>query len=70
MLRKVLPEWTVFMNFCEVLEQLDSIKEGEGTHQTTQSLLWVLALEMENTIQWMSFLCAGSANGKIKTGRN
>ena len=57
--------------FAEVLEQLDSIKEGEGTllDQSIIPLGSGLGDGKYHTMDELPIIVAGSANGKIKTGR-
>ena len=57
--------------FAEVLEQLDSIKEGEGTllDHSIITLGSGLGDGKYHTMDELPIIVAGSANGKIKTGR-
>ena len=57
--------------FAEVLEQLDSIQEGEGT-LLDHSLITLgsgLGDGKDHTMDELPIIVAGSANGRIKTGR-
>ena len=57
--------------FAEVLEQLDAIKEGEGTllDHSMITLGSGLGDGADHTMNELPVIVAGSANGKIKTGR-
>jgi hypothetical protein len=57
--------------FAEVLEQLDSIKEGDGTilDHSIITLGSGLGDGKYHTMDELPVIVAGSANGKIKTGR-
>ena len=57
--------------FAEVLEQLDSIKEGRGTllDHSIITLGSGLGDGKYHTMDELPIIVAGSANGKIKTGR-
>ena len=57
--------------FAEVLEQLDAIKEGEGTllDHSMITLGSGLGDGEHHTMNELPMIVAGSANGKIKTGR-
>jgi hypothetical protein len=57
--------------FAEVLEQLDAIKEGEGTllDHSMITLGSGLGDGADHTMNELPMIVAGSANGKIKTGR-
>ena len=57
--------------FAEVLEQLDSIKEGEGTllDHSMITLGSGLGDGKDHTMDELPIIVAGSANGRIKTGR-
>ena len=57
--------------FAEVLEQLDSIQEGEGTllDHSMITLGSGLGDGKDHTMDELPIIVAGSANGKIKTGR-
>jgi len=57
--------------FAEVLEQLDEIKEGEGTllDHSMITLGSGLGDGEHHTMNELPMIVAGSANGKIKTGR-
>jgi hypothetical protein len=57
--------------FAEVLEQLDAIKEGEGTllDHSMITLGSGLGDGEHHTMNDLPIIVAGSANGKIKTGR-
>ena len=56
--------------FAEVLEQLDSIKEGEGTllDHSMITLGSGLGDGKDHTMDELPIIVAGSANGRIKTG--
>ncbi|NRB43830.1 MAG: DUF1552 domain-containing protein [Verrucomicrobiales bacterium] len=57
--------------FAEVLEQLDTIKEGEGTllDHSMITLGSGLGDGKDHTMDELPIIVAGSANGRIKTGR-
>lgn len=57
--------------FAEVLEQLDSIEEGEGTllDHSMITLGSGLGDGKDHTMDELPMIVAGSANGRIKTGR-
>ena len=57
--------------FAEVLERLDAIKEGEGTllDHSMITLGSGLGDGADHTMNELPVIVAGSANGKIKTGR-
>lgn len=57
--------------FAEVLEQLDAIQEGEGTllDHSMITLGSGLGDGKDHTMDELPIIVAGSANGKIKTGR-
>ena len=57
--------------FAEVLEQLDSIEEGEGTllDHSMITLGSGLGDGKDHTMDELPIIVAGSANGRIKTGR-
>ena len=57
--------------FAEVLEQLDAIKEGEGTllDHSMITLGSGLGDGKDHTMDELPIIVAGSANGRIKTGR-
>ena len=57
--------------FAEVLEQLDSIQEGEGTllDHCLITLGSGLGDGKDHTMDELPIIVAGSANGRIKTGR-
>jgi len=57
--------------FAEVLEQLDAVKEGEGTllDHSMITLGSGLGDGQHHTMNELPMIVAGSANGKIKTGR-
>ena len=57
--------------FAEVLEQLDEIKEGEGTllDHSMITLGSGLGDGKDHTMDELPIIVAGSANGRIKTGR-
>jgi len=57
--------------FAEVLEQLDSIQEGEGTllDHSMITLGSGLGDGKDHTMDELPMIVAGSANGRIKTGR-
>ena len=57
--------------FAEVLEQLDAIKEGDGTllDHSMITLGSGLGDGKDHTMDELPIIVAGSANGKIKTGR-
>ncbi|MED5587198.1 MAG: DUF1552 domain-containing protein [Verrucomicrobiota bacterium] len=57
--------------FAEVLEQLDAVKEGEGTllDHSMITLGSGLGDGKDHTMDELPIIVAGSANGRIKTGR-
>lgn len=57
--------------FAEVLEQLDAIQEGEGTllDHSMVTLGSGLGDGKDHTMDELPIIVAGSANGRIKTGR-
>jgi len=57
--------------FAEVVQQLDAIKEGEGTllDHSMITLGSGLGDGKDHTMNELPIVVAGSANGKIKTGR-
>jgi hypothetical protein len=71
--RKILGQVDLFYMelVAEILNQLDDIKEGEGT-LLDHSMITIgsgLGDGMHHTMNKLPILVAGSANGKIKTGR-
>ena len=57
--------------FAEVLEQLDSIQEGEGTllDHSMITLGSGLGDGKDHTMDELPIIVAGSANGRVRTGR-
>lgn len=57
--------------FAYMLEQLDSIPEGDGTMLDNTVLLWVMEIAQGNThsLETMPFVVAGNVDNQLKTGR-
>ncbi|MCH9685471.1 MAG: DUF1552 domain-containing protein [Deltaproteobacteria bacterium] len=68
--RRLQAETFFYSMFAYLLEQLDTIEEGDGTTMLDNSLVvWMKPIAQRHNFNEFLFMLAGSANGQLSTGR-